>query len=117
MPHQGQDLLAQRRDERLPRPSLGDRACESPLEVLVLVEDEGFLGGEVREERGDGHVRLRSDVPDTDGLVPPLGEQPQRGFGDVLPGRGLLALAASEGLRHTETLSVMKTYPIRNTNG
>lgn len=93
MAHQGVDLAAQHGDQRLVRRPVGHRPDESLLEALILLEDQRFLRGEVGEERGDGHVRLGRHVTDAHGVVPALQEEPQSGVGDLLAGRGLLALA------------------------
>ncbi|MDH6190481.1 hypothetical protein M2168_003513 [Streptomyces sp. CZ24] len=100
MPDQRLDLAAQGGDERGPRRLVGDGLDEAAREVGVLREDQGLLGREVREERGDGDVRLGGHLADAHCLVAALQEEPQGGLGDLLSGRGLLACAASGRLGH-----------------
>lgn len=109
MAHHGVDLAAQRGDERLVRRPAGDRLREALLEVLVLLEHQGLFRGEVREERGDGHVGFGGHVTDAHRVVPAFQEEPQGGVSDLLAGRGLLALTASGRHGHAVMLTDTKT--------
>lgn len=117
MAYQGVDLAAQHGNQRLVRRPVGDRPDEALLEALILPEDQRFLRGEVGEERGDGHVGLGRHITDAHGVVPALQEEPQSGVGDLLAGRGLLALATPGELGHAGTLPNTKQQRLRKANG
>jgi hypothetical protein len=72
----------------------------------AVVEDQRFLAvRHVREQGGDGHVRLVGDLRDGDAVVAVLGEQPQRRVRQRPAGLCLLALAAPHRRRHASSLS------------
>jgi hypothetical protein len=59
----------------------------------VQVEGDGFLAGEVAEERRPGDTGLGGDVLHAHCVEPALADQAQRGGADGAPGLELLALA------------------------
>lgn len=86
----------------------GDRLGEALLEVRVLLEHQGLFGGEVGEEGGDGYIGFGGHVTDAHRVVPAFHEEPEGGIGDLLAGRGLLALTASGLNGHALTLAGSK---------
>ena len=60
----------------------------------VLVENEGFLAGEVLEQGRGGDVGGLGDISHGDLVIAVFEEEPQRRVGQGLAGGGLLALPA-----------------------
>jgi hypothetical protein len=107
---------AQCGDERFVRRPAGDRPREALLEILVLFEHQRLFRGEVGEERGHGHVGRGCHLTNAHRVIAALLEEPQGGVGDLLAGRGLLALPAPGRLGHTRTLSATKQYQLQKAN-
>jgi hypothetical protein len=68
----------------------GQRAAEALLQQReqrrVLVEEDLLLVGEVAEERALGDAGGSGDLPDRRPVVAVLGEEPERGVAQPLPG-------------------------------
>ncbi len=99
-----QDVLAQRLRDRLAGGTVaygGDECC---FQVVVLVEDQGFLAGEVLEQGGHRDVGGVGDVLDADLVVAAVEEEFECGVGQGLAGLGLLALAAPGRFGHSPTI-------------
>lgn len=95
-----QDVLAQGGGDGLAGGAVAHRRDERGLDVVVEVEDQGFLAGEVFEQSGHRHVGGVSDVLDADLVVAALDEQPHRSIGQGLARLGLLTLSAPDWLAH-----------------
>lgn len=77
--------------------AFADGGDQGGLVVAVRVEDQGFLAGEVLEERRGGDIGGFGDVLDADLVIAAFEEQSQCRVGQRLAGGGLLALAAAGG--------------------
>lgn len=97
-------MLAQRLRDRLPVGAVAHGGDERGFQVVVLVEDQGFLAGEVLEQCGHRDVGGVGDVLDADLVVAALQEEFECGVGQGLAGLGLLALAAPGGFGHSLTV-------------
>ncbi len=100
-----QDVLAQRLGDRLARGAVAHGGDERCFKVVVLVEDQGFLAGEVLEQSGHRDVRGVGDVLDADLVVAAFEEEFECGVGQGLARLGLLALAAPGRFGHSPTIS------------